>query len=77
MAEKDLSFISFDKQSQTYKADKQHVTILETKGQDLIDASPYTKMFGKVNFGKININKISLSILGTATNEGYYDEFVY
>ena len=56
-----------------YKMEKQHVTILEAKGQDLFDAAPYMKMFGKVNFGKININKSARSIMGTGSNEGYFD----
>ena len=60
-----------------YKSDKYHVTLLQTKGQDLIDATPYMKLFGKVNFGKININKIALSIMGASGKNGYYDEFVY
>jgi hypothetical protein len=60
-----------------YKVEKQHVTILETKGEDLVDAALYMKMFGKVNFGKVNINKIAMSILGTGGKDGYFDEFVY
>jgi len=42
------------------------VTILKTKGKDLIDGAPYIKAFSKINFGKININKIALSMIGTA-----------
>jgi hypothetical protein len=65
VSEKELSHISFDKQSQTYKMDKQHVTIMRTKGNDLIDGAPYIKAFSKLNFGKININKIALSMIGS------------
>jgi hypothetical protein len=35
------------------------------------------KLFGKVNFGKISINKIALSVLGTKSKDGYFDEFVH
>jgi hypothetical protein len=65
--------MSFDKQTQMYKMEKQHVTMLEAKGKDLFDAAPYMKTFGKVNFGKITINKIAMSIMGTGSNEGYFD----
>lgn len=65
ITEKELSFISFDRQSQTYKAGKQHVTILKTEGKDLIDSAPYIKTYGKINFGKININKIAMSVIGS------------
>jgi len=60
-----------------YKVEKQHVTILKTKGKDLIDGAPYIKTFGKINFGKININKIALSVIGTGSENGYFDEFVH
>lgn len=73
-----MSFISFDRQSQTYKAEKQHVTILKTKGKDLIDAAPYIKAFGKINFGKIGINKIAMSVVGSSNENGsYFNEFVH
>lgn len=29
---------------------------MKTKGDDLIDGAPYTKIFSKINLGKININ---------------------
>jgi hypothetical protein len=38
---------------------------MKTKGDDLIDATTYLKMFGKMNIGKININTIAMSMIGS------------
>ena len=38
---------------------------MKTKGDDLIDATTYLKMFGKLNLGKINLNSISMSMIGS------------
>ena len=56
-----------------YKADQQHLTILKTKDKDLIDATPYLKMFNKLNIGKTAINDIRLSAIGSFDGEKYYD----
>jgi hypothetical protein len=57
-----------------YKAE-QHITLLKTKGGDIIDATPYIKMFNKINLGKTNVPEIRMSILGSFDGENYFDEF--
>ena len=63
--EKELSFISFDKKTDMYRSEQQHLSILKTKGKDLIDATPYLKMFSKLNIGKTGVNDIRLSAIGS------------
>ena len=55
--------------------EKQHVTILKTKGKDLIDGEPYLKMFGKLNLGRIQIKQVTMSVVGSFNGKEYFNEF--
>lgn len=59
-----------------YKSEQQHLTILKTKGKDLIDATFYLKNLAKLNIPKPTFTDIRLSMIGTFDGEGYYDEIV-
>jgi hypothetical protein len=73
ITEKDLSFIYFDKKTDTYKMEQQHLTILKTEGKDIIDATLYLKSMAKINIPKPTFNDIRMSMIGTFDGEGYYD----
>lgn len=52
------------------------MTILKTKGKDIIDASHYLKSLGKLNIPRPTFKDIRLSMIGSFDGEGYYDEIV-
>lgn len=74
--EKELSNIFFDKKTDMYRAEQQHLTILKTKGKDIIDATQYLKTFSKLNVGKVPVTDIRLSMIGSFDGEDYYNECV-
>lgn len=77
VTEKELSNISFDKKTDTYKAGQQHLTILKTKNEkEFIDCTQYLRMFSKLNIGKVPISDIRMSMLGSFDGESYFDEVI-
>jgi len=56
--------------------EQQHLTILKTKGKDLIDGTQYLKTFSKLNIGKFPVTDIRLSIIGSYDGESYFDEYI-
>ena len=75
ISEKDLSNIVFDKRLDSYRMEQPHLTLLKTKGKDIIDASDYLKKLGKLNFGKTGVSRVAMSAIGSFDGEQYYDEF--
>ena len=57
-------------------AGQQHLTLLKTKGEDIIDATAYLKQFAKINVPKVSFSDIRLSCIGSFDGESYYDEIV-
>jgi len=53
------------------------VTILQTKGDDLIDAGPYLKGLAKLNIPKVTFSDMRLSVVGSFDGKGYFDEMVF
>ena len=75
--EKQLSFITFDKKTDMYKAGQQHLTLLKTKNEkEFIDATQYLKTFSKLHIRGAAINDIRLSAIGSFDEKEYYDEIV-
>ncbi len=74
--ESELSHITFDKKRDMYRAE-QHLTILKTKGEDLIDAGMYLKALAKLNIPKVTFADMRLSVIGSFDGKGYYDEMVF
>lgn len=54
--ESQLAKVKFDKKSQTYKSEKPHVTILKTKGKDLVDAKQYLSTFKSLSIGPFPVS---------------------
>lgn len=71
-----MSQIVFDKKTDMYRTNQQHVTFLKTKNNDIIDAGPYLKLFSKLNLGKVNIPEIRLSMIGTFEDNDYFNEYI-
>ena len=76
VTEKELSFIYFDKKTDMYRTEQTHLTILKTKGDDIIDATMYLKQLAKFSIPRVNFSDIRLSMLGSFDGEEYYDDFV-
>ena len=76
VTQKELSFIHFDKKTDMYRTEQTHLTILKTKGDDIIDATTYLKQLAKLWIPKVNFSDIRLSMLGTFDGDEYFDEFV-
>jgi len=74
--ENELSHITFDKKRDMYRA-VQHLTILKTKGDDIIDATPYLKALSILNIPKVTFTDMRLSVVGSFDGKGYYDEMVF
>jgi 2'-5' RNA ligase len=74
--ENELSHITFDKKKDMYRAE-QHLTILKTKGEDLIDATDYLKSLNKLNIPKVTFTDIRMSMIGTFDGSGYFDEMMF
>lgn len=53
------------------------MTILKTKGDDLIDAAPYLKGLAKLNIPKVTFSDMRLSVVGSFDGNGYFDEMVF
>ena len=53
------------------------MTILQTKGDDLIDAGPYLKGLAKLNIPKVTFFDMRLSVVGSFDGKGYFDEMVF
>ena len=73
ITEKELSWIKFDKKTDMYRTQQAHLTILKTKGGDIIDATAYLKQMAKLSIPKVQFSDIRLSMIGTFDGEGYYD----
>ena len=56
-----------------YRTQQAHLTILKTKGGDIIDATAYLKQMAKLSIPKVQFSDIRLSMIGTFDGEGYYD----
>lgn len=66
VAEKELSFITFDKKTDMYKAAQPHLTLLKTKTEkQFIDGTEYLRTFAKLNIGRANIADMRLSAIGS------------
>lgn len=74
--ENELSHITFDKKKDMYKAE-QHLTILKTKGEDIIDATNYLKSLAKLNIPKVTFSDIRMSMIGSFDGKNYFDEMVF
>lgn len=59
-----------------YRAE-QHLTILKTKGEDIIDATAYLKSLAKLNIPKVTFSDMRMSMIGTFDGKGYFDEMVF
>ena len=59
-----------------YRTEQPHLTLLKTKGNDIIDATTYLKQLGKLTIPKVTFADIRLSIIGSFDGEGYYDQIV-
>ena len=62
--ESELSHITFDKKRDMYRGE-QHLTILKTNGDDLIDAGTYLKALAKLNIPKVGFGDLRLSVVGS------------
>lgn len=52
----ELEGIAYDKQTQMYRtAVQMHMKVLQTKGQDIIDAGTYLKKLAKVSAGRVPV----------------------
>lgn len=75
--ENNLTSIKFDKKSQSYKSEKSYVTILKTKGKDLVDAKEYLAAFKNLSFTGLAINEFRISVIGSfSKDKGFYNDRV-
>ena len=73
VTEKELSHIVFDKKTDMFKVEQQHLTLMKTNNNDLIDATAYLKQLQKLQVPKVSFSDLRMSMIGTFDGEGYFD----
>ena len=73
VTEQELSHIKFDKKTDMYRCEQTHLTVLKTKGNDIIDASLYLKQMNKLTIPKANFQDVRMSVIGSFDGENYFD----
>lgn len=73
--EQELVGVKFDKKTQGYKTDKSYVSILKTRGKDLVDAKEYLVAFKNLAFSGMPVGEFRISVIGSFDKErGFYND---
>lgn len=69
--------VKFDKKTQSYKSERSYITILKTKGKDLVDAKEYLTAFKNLSFTGLPVNEFRISVIGSfVPGKGFYNDRV-